>query len=105
MVRRVRHHSEREDSVGAVWEDHMRTPFPDRLRGEEIAGVDMVMLDADIVGCVDSWRGNHGSLDDDRRRSLIKCTEDLDLVLPLLTDPAERRFYDRLRELARMILS
>ncbi|MFF7887757.1 hypothetical protein ACH40F_40765 [Streptomyces sp. NPDC020794] len=64
----------------------MRADFPARLRGEELAGVDMVMLDADIAGCVVTWQGNQGSLDEDRHQILLSCVRDLDKVLPLLTE-------------------
>jgi hypothetical protein len=33
----------------SLWKQHMRANFPERLRGEEIAWVDIVMLDADVA--------------------------------------------------------
>ena len=46
-----------EAEAWQLWDEHCRAPFPDRLRGMEIAGVDMVLLDADIAGCVTTWLG------------------------------------------------
>lgn len=52
-----------DDSVQRLWDEHCDAPFPARLGGQEIAGVEMVMLDADIAGCVQTWLANKGQLD------------------------------------------
>jgi hypothetical protein len=85
-------------------DEHRGAPFPSRLRGEEIEGVDMVMLDADIAGCVDAWLGSRGQLDEQRRGWLQSCLDDLRRVLPALDDPEERAYYERLDALARLAL-
>ena len=60
-----------DDSVQRLWDEHRATPFPARLRGAEVAGVDMVMLDADIAGRVASWLGNDGRIDEERKAVLV----------------------------------
>ncbi|WP_444960014.1 hypothetical protein [Nocardiopsis sp. M1B1] len=82
----------------------MRAEFPAGLRGGEQAGVHMILLDADVAGCVTTWQSNRGVLDEERRRSLLRCVADLDKVLPLLTDAQETRYYGRLRDLAVTVL-
>jgi hypothetical protein len=37
-------------------------PFPEELTGEEILGIDLVMLDADTAGLIDKYVSNRGSL-------------------------------------------
>lgn len=37
--------------------------WPAHLNAAERAGIDLVMLDADIAGCVTTWLSNGGSLD------------------------------------------
>ncbi len=37
------------DLLSRLWEEHMRAPFPPHLRGREIEGEDVVLLDADIA--------------------------------------------------------
>jgi hypothetical protein len=93
-----------EDEVRRALVDHTAAPFPVRLGGEEIAGVEVVMLDADVAGCVAIWLGNKGSLDDERRRVLQERLDDLDRVLPLLDVPSEREYFERLRRLAASVL-
>ncbi len=90
--------------VSELWEHHLRDPFPARLRGEELAGVDMVMLDADVAGCVDTWLHGSGPLDRGRLALLRDLARDLDGVLPLLEDQHESAYYGRLRDLARVLL-
>jgi hypothetical protein len=94
-----------DDSVQRLWDEHSDAPFPARLRGEEIAGVEMVMLDADIAGCVQSWLANNGQLDEHRKEILRSCLDDADRVLPLLQDDGEREYYERLRRLAQSALT
>ncbi|WP_245687181.1 hypothetical protein [Streptacidiphilus griseoplanus] len=89
-----------EQAVARLWKEHVRTDFPARLRGEELAGVDLVLLDTYVAGCVSTWLSNRGSLDEERRQILRDCLADLDTVLPLLTETQEVRYYERLRELA-----
>lgn len=95
---------DRRASFAHLWDEHRRAPFPARLRGEEVAGVDMVMVDADLAGCVDTWLGGSGPLDPGRLSVLRDLVQDLDGVLPLLQDEHERRYYERVRDLARLMV-
>ncbi|MGW4519441.1 hypothetical protein ACWEO4_48220 [Streptomyces sp. NPDC004393] len=91
--------SEYED-VARLWQEHQDADFPAGLRGAELDGIDLVMLDADIAGCVTTWRSNGGFLDAERLRILRDCITELDNVLPLLMDAEELRYYKRLHRLA-----
>lgn len=75
---------ERFAAVAELWETHLQTPFPSRLRGTQVAGVDAVTLDADVAGCVSSWLQNRGSLDARRSWLLASCREQLIRVIPVL---------------------
>ncbi|MFK0263804.1 hypothetical protein ACIQU1_21075 [Streptomyces angustmyceticus] len=63
----------------------------------------MVLLDADTAGCVLTWLNNGGTLDPKRTRILQSCIEDLDRVVPEITEPAGTRYYQRLRRLALLV--
>ncbi|BDM74171.1 hypothetical protein HEK616_76580 (plasmid) [Streptomyces nigrescens] len=90
-------------SVARLWQEHVAADFPVRLRGVELAGIDMVLLDADIAGCVSAWRNGDGSLDAERHRILRRCIADLNTILPLLTDEDDHRYYARLHRLAALL--
>ena len=94
-----------DDEVQQLWSEHRGAPFPSRLRGEEIAGVDMVMLDADVAGCVSVWLSSNGRLDEWRKTVLLQCLDELDRIVPLLQDADEREYYERVRQLARAALT
>lgn len=64
---------ERISAVAALWNLHLQAAFPARLRNACIAGVEMVMLDADVAGCVTAWLGAGGVLDD-RRRDVLRAS-------------------------------
>jgi hypothetical protein len=92
------------DEVSRLWRKHRHAEFPARLREQPVSGVDLVGLEADIAGCVSSWRSGGEPLEEDRRKDLTRATEDLDAVLPLLTSRGESLYFGRLRELAGILL-
>lgn len=92
------------DDVRSLQERHRHLPFPPRLRGEEIDGVDMVMLDADIAGCVQVWLDSSSNLDALRIGVLRSCRDDVERVLPYLADPREAEYYSVLLDLANAVL-
>ena len=87
-----------------LWDEHLRAPFPPRFTGEDVAGRDVVLLDADVAGCVSTWLSNNGRLDLHRRDVLAQSLAELDQVLAPLTDQAEREYFARLRDLAALAL-
>jgi hypothetical protein len=74
-------------------------------RGVEFEDIDMVLLDADTAGCAYTWLSNGGSLDSQRSRILQTCVEDLDRVIPQISDPSGHRYYQRLHQLSLIISS
>jgi hypothetical protein len=92
-----------ERSIGLLYDEHGRAVFPARLRDGDVAGVDLVVLDADIAGCVTTWLSGDGRLDAARLALLSNGVGQLARVLPLLTDAQEARYFDRLRQLAQLV--
>ena len=92
------------DEGRRLWAEHMSAPFPPRLRGVDIEGVEMVLLDADIAGCVITWLESGGRLDERRRAWLQRSLDDLDRILPRLEDAEEHAYYERLRSVALLAL-
>lgn len=43
---------ERIASVERLWTAHGDAPFPRRLLYDDVVGIEMVMLDADVSGCI-----------------------------------------------------
>ena len=61
--------------------------------------MDLVLLDADIAGCVHTWLGNRGRLDDWRKGVLASSRLQLELVMPCLAHGEEQRYFGRLEKL------
>ncbi len=95
---------DRASKVDGLYEEHRRADFPDRLRNDELAGVDLVLLDADLIGVVTTWLHDGGRVDATQQAVVSAGLQDLAHVLPELTDPHERRYVERLRELARLLV-
>ena len=85
----------RRQVVDRLWDEHVRVPFPPRWRGEEIAGVGMVLLDADVAACVSVWQ-REGSLPAETDFIARALRDDAARVLPLLTDDSEIGYLLRL---------
>ncbi|WP_241740740.1 hypothetical protein [Streptomyces sp. L2] len=92
--------SEQSASIASLWQEHLRAAFPAGLRGAEPGGVDIVLLDAAIAGCVSTRQDNGGSLDPERHRILRDSVADLDQILALITGAEEVQYLRRLRQLA-----
>lgn len=87
-----------------MWREHSRADFPARLRGAEVVGVDLVMLDAEVVGCASSW-GTGGEDRQAEREALVRTLRtDLDRVVPALSAEEEVAYFERLRALVILLL-
>ncbi|QTD99354.1 hypothetical protein S1361_18530 [Streptomyces cyanogenus] len=97
---RVSRTSEHGATIACLWQEHLDAPFPARLRGAEPGGIDIVLLDATVAGCVSARQNKGGCLDAERNRILRDCVADLDQVLASTTEAEELRYFRRLRRLA-----
>jgi hypothetical protein len=100
----VRQNGTAADQLPRLWRKHAHSQFPDRLRGQALAGVDLVTLDADVAACVTACLSSKGALDESQRKILTQSVERLDAVLPLLTTRSESLYFSRLRDLSALIL-
>ncbi|WP_416963722.1 hypothetical protein [Streptomyces sp. Agncl-13] len=89
---------QRLDTLSRMMAEHMATPFPPDARGLEIAGEDMVLLDADAYGYVSGVR--EGPLDERRRAGLVRVAAALAEVLPAIGDERTADYYTHLRDMA-----
>jgi hypothetical protein len=64
---------------------HAAWPFPD-CRGEEIDGVDLVLVDADLHGCVAHFLREPFGSGQRQRDILSRVSADLDRIQPSLPD-------------------
>lgn len=94
---------ERVGAVAVLWEAHLGGAFPGRLRGADVAGVDMVLLDTDVAGCVGTWLHDGGAIDDGRRDILLGCERELQRVGRELSG-YEAAYYGRLLAMTALIL-
>lgn len=91
------------DQVQRWWREHLAAPFPQRLREDLVAGVDMVVLDAAIAGYVMAWLGGErqgGESVQPLRRLMVEA----DVALSHLVEPDEVVYVRRLRQMAAAII-
>jgi hypothetical protein len=86
-----------------LWVEHMQATLPAECRGSEFGGIDLVMLDSVVAGCVSTFLARNGSLDPGRVAILGICYRDLCHVLPCLGSDAAA-YCRRLEAMAKFIL-
>lgn len=88
--------------IEQLWREHETAPFPQASRGREIAGHDLVVLDAETAGCVSTFVAS-GGLDTGRLAMLGLCYHGLGLAIAEL-EGEERFYFGRLERLAGLVL-
>lgn len=92
------------ESVRDLLDAHDVAPYPADLSGEdEIAGVALVLLDADIAGLAASYLDHGGELTAEQWRLLIECAAVARVVVPNLRGNAWV-YFARLFALAQAML-
>jgi uncharacterized protein (UPF0276 family) len=85
--------------LARLWKAHARAPFPAHLRGEEIEGEDMMVLDAHIAGCVSTLMSS--PLDNHQRSILAESVAVAEKVLSSVEDrDGAVEYCTRLRDMA-----
>jgi len=92
-----------EMSVEELWQQHRIAQFPVELGGHDVDGVDYVMLDADIAGCVSTFLERKHALDQWRTALLGLALGNVERLLPQL-ESSQREYFARLAQLARIVL-
>jgi spore coat protein CotH len=91
-----------EALIGELWKEHVATPFPKGFRGKDVDGIDFVMLDADIAGCVDTFL-ERGNLNLFQTAVLGLCYRHCSYVTLILNEEDATYFW-RLERLAELVL-
>ncbi|MER6392780.1 hypothetical protein ABT236_30490 [Streptomyces sp. NPDC001523] len=89
--------------MAALYEAHRALPFPPGLAGTDRAGFDLVLVDADIAGCVHTWLGNGGTLDERGYRILHWRGSQLEKILPALRPGDSPTYWARLFRMAELV--
>lgn len=90
-------------TAAELYEEHRQAAFPRRLIVADANGVEMVSLDSNVSGCVSTWLGNGGRIDDLRWNLLADCEQKLNRAIPAL-DGYEASYYRRLLDMTVLIL-
>ena len=91
-----------EPSIKDLWKEHLATPFPKECRGRDLNGIDFVLLDANIAGCVQTFV-ERGKLNLFQLAMLGLSYRDATFVIPTLNDEGAAYFW-RLERLAELVL-
>lgn len=90
------------DDIAKLYREHLTATFPDR-RGDEIMGIDLVLIDSDTTGLISKYIGSHGKLSSADCKILKQCFSDLKIVVNELSG-ADRNYFARLQNIAGLII-
>jgi hypothetical protein len=90
------------DDIVKLYNEHLTTFFPDR-RGDEVMGVDLVLIDSDTAGLISKYIGARGQLSGDDYKILKHCYSDLKTVINELSGE-DRQYFARLQNVAGLII-
>ena len=88
--------------ISDLWTEHKNARFPKGFRAKDVSGIDFVMLDADVAGCVGTFLGR-GTLNLYQTAILGLSYRNLSYVIPIINDEGKEYFW-RLERLAELIL-
>jgi len=88
--------------IEQLWREHELAAFPRDYRGKDLNGVDMVMLDADVAGCIHTFV-RRGNLNLFQTAVLGLCYRNLTYLIPMLSEEG-KAYYCRLERLAELVL-
>ena len=88
--------------ISELWTEHKNAAFPKGFRAKDVCGIDFVMLDADVAGCVGTFLGR-GTLNLYQTAILGLSYRNLSYVIPIINDEGKEYFW-RLERLAELIL-
>ena len=85
-----------------LWQEHLAAPFPKGFRGKDVDGIDFVMLDANIAGCISTFL-ERGTLNLYQAAMLGLSYRDVSYGVPILNEAGAAYFW-RLEPLAEVVL-
>jgi hypothetical protein len=88
--------------IERLWADHLTREFPS-IRGDEVAGIDLLLLDADIAEHITAFLDHGGRLAPVRRTSLDALARQARAAEQSLTGPA-RDHFARLARVADLVV-
>jgi hypothetical protein len=91
-----------ESLIKELWQEHRAASFPKSFRGKDVNGIDFVVLDSQIAGCVSAFV-ERGELSASRTAMLGLAYRNATYVLPLLNEEG-REYFWRLERVAELVL-
>jgi hypothetical protein len=79
-------------------------PFPRGLGGEEIEGIDLVLLDDCIMGVASWYERNSRPVSSEHREMLSSCLRDLDAIWDALPSDEARSSFSKTRAVGEYLL-
>ncbi len=91
-----------ESLIEDLWQEHLAAPFPKGFQGKDVNGIDFVVLDSDVAGCISTFLDS-GTLNVYQTALLGLAYRKASYVAPILNEEGVAYFW-RLERLAELVL-
>jgi len=90
------------EQIKELWNEHVSVKFPEDFSGKDVNGIDFVLLDSNIAGCVSTFI-DEGNLNLYQTAILGLCYQSASFVIPILNEEGTEYFW-RLERLSELVL-
>jgi len=97
------HKLEELQNIFRIWVRLRQKLFPSNCSGTDVRGIDLVMLDADVAGCISTFL-TKGQLDQRQKEALYFCNDCLNTVT-LELQGYEGWYYRQLKTLTSAVIN
>ena len=92
------------DELIKNFHDHIAAPFPKNLTGEEIEGIDLVLLDSESAATIDKYITHRRYLSEEEIKTANRCNEELEIVIGKL-EGTNKDYFTSLYSIIQEILT
>lgn len=91
------------DKLIKAFQDHIAAPIPNNLIGEEVDGIDLILLDNDSAAIIDKYISHKGFLNEADLIIAQSCQKELEVVAKSLNG-LEREYFKGLEAMISEVL-
>jgi len=88
--------------IKALYDDFIKIPFPNDLKGIEIDGIDLIILDSDTAGLIDKFINHDYQLKNSDRKKLLQNLSEIEKIKGELNEN-ERIYFSLLIDIIKLI--
>jgi hypothetical protein len=91
------------EQIKNLWNDYKTLPFPEELHNEKYDNLELELSDTYVAGCISSYVGNYGKLENEKKNILKNFIADYTKIELELSGEG-KEYFDKLKKMTDLIL-